>query len=87
MSCGSVSIHLVVLRSQRTSVMFRGFFIQARLIADGSDVGGFLAPEAGQVDQDYQLSNCTPSTVCHTLLYRVRITIICVTDWCYSCEQ
>ena len=48
-------------------MVFRGFFIQARLVADGSDVGGFLAPQAGQVEQDYQLSNCTPSTVCHIL--------------------
>ena len=57
------SFYVVVLRvsdGQDPSVVFRGFFIQARLVADGSNVGGFLAPQAGQ---DYQLSSCTPSTV------------------------
>jgi hypothetical protein len=47
------------LAANNTSA-FRGFFIQARLAADDSNVGGFLDPLPGQ---EYQLSSCTPSTV------------------------
>jgi len=53
----------VVLRVDEAvnpSAMFRGFFIQARLAADDSNVGGFLSPQDGQ---EYQLSSCTQSTV------------------------
>ena len=42
------------------TIAFRGFFIQARLVADDSNVGGFLDPLAGQ---EYRLSSCVPSTV------------------------
>lgn len=42
------------------SLVFRGFFIQARLVSDDSNVGGFVSPQAGQ---EYRLSSCTPSTV------------------------
>ena len=66
-----ISIHAVVLRvsdGQDPSVVFRGFFIQARLVADGSNVAGFLASQTGQDEQDYRLSSCTPSTVCYALL-------------------
>ena len=47
------------------TLAFRGFFIQARLVADDSNVGGFLEPLAGQ---EYQLSSCVPSTVRHYCL-------------------
>ncbi len=36
---------------------FRGFFIQARLVADDSNVGGFLTGTG------YRLSDCAPATV------------------------
>ena len=59
-----ISITIVVLRAQSLAtgppLVFRGFFIQARLAADDSNVGGFLSPQAGQ---EYQLSSCTPPTV------------------------
>ena len=42
------------------NLVFRGFFIQARLVVDDSNVEGFLDPLAGQ---EYQLSSCVPSTV------------------------
>ena len=68
--CGrlSLSFFSVTLRVNRDrldadpTLAFRGFFIQARLVADDSNVGGFLDPLAGQ---EYQLSNCVPSTVSH----------------------
>ena len=39
------------------SIQFRGFFIQARLVADDSNVGGFLSGDG------YRLSSCAPPTV------------------------
>ena len=42
------------------ATFFRGFFIQARLVADGSNVGEFLSPQAGE---EYRLSSCVPSSV------------------------
>ena len=44
------------------TLTFRGFFVQTRLVADDSNVGGFLHPLAGQ---EYRLSSCVPSTVSH----------------------
>ena len=41
---------------------FRGFFIQARLVADDSNVGGFLSGDG------YRLSNCSPPTVSQMML-------------------
>ena len=61
-----LSFFAVVLRVNQSrldadpTLTFRGFFIQARLVADDSNVGGFLDPLAGQ---EYQLSSCVPSTV------------------------
>ena len=66
-------MHAVVLRVQpeslamNPSLVFRGFFIQARLeAANDSNVGGFLGPLLGQ---DYQLSSCAPPNV-HKLTKR-----------------
>ena len=57
--------HLFVVTLQVKSTFtnnagFRGFFVQARLVADGSNVGGFVNPQPGD---PYQLSSCNPSTV------------------------
>jgi hypothetical protein len=57
------SVTLRVNSSELTrdpTLAFRGFFIQARLVADDSYMGGFLDPLPGQ---EYRLSSCTPSTV------------------------
>ena len=61
-----LSFFAVVLQVNRDhldadpTLVFRGFFIQARLVADDSNVGGFVDPPTGQ---EYQLSSCVPSTV------------------------
>ena len=54
-------IFAVILRvsDPASGLTFRGFFIQARLVADDSDIGGFIYP----VNGEYRLSSCSPPTV------------------------
>ena len=53
----------VVLRvsDPGSNFTFRGFFIQAKLVADGSDIGGFTTPLGS--GREYRLSSCSPPTV------------------------
>ena len=49
---------------------FRGFFIQARLVADDSVVGGFLSGDG------YRLSSCLPPTVSQTDVIRRKCVVL-----------
>jgi len=53
-------VTLQVRSTFTTNAGFRGFFVQARSVADGNNVGGFLNPQPGDL---YRLSSCNPSTV------------------------
>ena len=86
-----ISVTIVVLRvnpqslATDPSLVLRGFFIQARLAADDSNVGGFLSPQAGE---EYQLSSCMPATVSWSIILLVEILFhLALADWCHPYQQ